>query len=179
MFHTNILYSIVKCIANLSIRNHYDSLKFLLIFKNLSKKLKHVITVMHTSSTLNLNLKNTKCYLKTPLHLSAFDNNIVMAKFILSYDNVFVDALDIHDDAPLHVAASYGYIHFVKILLDAGADINILDRVGNTALHYAAENFDTKMINLLIQKGADITIRNNNGMTFREVAVQLLRLCCF
>ncbi len=43
----------------------------------------------------------------------------------------------------------------VKLLLDLGADINTVDRNGDTAMHGAAYNISPQVVNLLAQRGAD------------------------
>ncbi|OYW13350.1 MAG: hypothetical protein B7Z55_16995, partial [Planctomycetales bacterium 12-60-4] len=43
----------------------------------------------------------------------------------------------------------------VKLLLDLGANINTVDRNGDTAMHGAAYNISPQVVNLLAQRGAD------------------------
>lgn len=49
------------------------------------------------------------------------------------------------------LAVSHGRMEMVKLLLDAGADINIQDFDGSTALMCAAEHDQLEMVNLLLQ----------------------------
>ena len=53
-------------------------------------------------------------------------------------------------------AISSGNTERVKILLDAGADINALDRYGQTALMRAAHQGHTEVVRLLAQRGANL-----------------------
>lgn len=72
----------------------------------------------------------------------------------------------------------------VQLLIDAGADVNILDHNNSTPLMKAASHGWTGIVKLLLQKGADISIKNNQGetaldivqnMEYREEIVQLLK----
>ena len=53
----------------------------------------------------------------------------------------------------------------VKLLLEAGADLNALDAIGNTVLHIASENGVNNIIYLYLEKGVKPNLRNNNGNT--------------
>lgn len=85
---------------------------------------------------------------------------------------------------PLVMAAYYDGAETVKVLLDAGADINARDRSGNTALMGATFKGYERTAGLLISNGADVNARNYNGATaliftatFRqtEIAKQLIK----
>ncbi len=50
-------------------------------------------------------------------------------------------------------------------LLNAGAQINHQDKLGNTPLHLAGADTDAKTCQLLIERGADVHARNTEGQT--------------
>ena len=59
----------------------------------------------------------------------------------------------------LHLAALCGSKEIVKLLLEAGADVNIVeDRSDTTALHVAVSNKDKELVTLLLNARADINI---------------------
>ena len=62
-------------------------------------------------------------------------------------------------DTPLHLATEAGSVQCLKLLLNAGMDINIKDGVADTALHLAAQS-DKRLVCLkyLLYQGADQTI---------------------
>ncbi len=67
------------------------------------------------------------------------------------------------DSTPLHSAAAMGVLNIAKMLIDAGADINLEDRIGHTPLIRAIVNYNIDMVKLLIANGANInTLTRNN-----------------
>ena len=55
---------------------------------------------------------------------------------------------------PLHDAAFLGLYTVCRLLLDAGADVNVRDGRECTPLHYAAARQNQKLIALLLSRGA-------------------------
>lgn len=58
----------------------------------------------------------------------------------------------------------------MKILLDAGAKVDMKDLDGNTALHMAAQAGNNEVINLLIQHGAQMNLTNMLQQTALHLA---------
>jgi len=62
---------------------------------------------------------------------------------------------------PLMIAAGLSQAYLVNILLEAGADPNVLDnRTGNSALHLAAMGGSRQVMQLLIDRGAFSNLQN-------------------
>ena len=70
--------------------------------------------------------------------------------------------------SPLISASLFGKTDIVKILLDAGANINFTNNDGSTALHAAAFFCRPEIVKLLLEKRADKTIRNKYKSTAYE-----------
>jgi len=63
-------------------------------------------------------------------------------------------------------AAKYGDLEGAKAALDAGADPNVGEMLGNTALMYACDYYgNVDIVKLLLDHGADPNIGNNYGTT--------------
>ena len=65
----------------------------------------------------------------------------------------------------LHRASHHGDDLIAKLLLRAGADVNITDVVGNTPLHAAAQAGHTKVVKVLLANGAKLESTSQLGMT--------------
>lgn len=57
---------------------------------------------------------------------------------------------------------------FVKLLIDAGCDLNLKDASGNTPLHIAAYSGLPEYVKLFLEAGADATLLNNENKTARQ-----------
>lgn len=64
------------------------------------------------------------------------------------------------------IATSNNSVEVVKLLIDAGADVDARSEKGTTALMLAAKNSKgVDVINLLLEKGADVNARDDKGNT--------------
>ena len=83
---------------------------------------------------------------------------------IYLFENGISDVNYIGDGGYLHYAAAAGRTDMIDFLLKCGADINFLDKDGDTPLRWASENQDTKTVYLtvwhLIDRGADLFVGN-------------------
>lgn len=62
---------------------------------------------------------------------------------------------------------------FLKAYLDAGGNIDVTSRSGQTPLYYAAMKNRSRLAALLLEHGADPHGRDTNGMTPRDIAEML------
>jgi ankyrin repeat protein len=60
-------------------------------------------------------------------------------------------------------AAQAGRLDAVRVLLDAGADVDACDSCGRTALMFAAANGESNVFSALIERGAAVGFRAQNG----------------
>jgi ankyrin repeat protein len=71
----------------------------------------------------------------------------------------------------LHSAAKNGNYTTIRYLLFQGADINCINKYGNTPLHVAIKHNQKDIVKLLLQKGADVNLGSNKGHTALHLAV--------
>ena len=57
----------------------------------------------------------------------------------------------------------------VKKLIQAGVEVNQIDKWGKTPLHYASMYEHAEVITALLAAGADKTIKNKHGQTPHDV----------
>lgn len=77
------------------------------------------------------------------------------------------------DDRPLlNIAISYEDSHAVRVLLEGGAEPNILGDMSYTPLHEAVYYSNKDAIALLLRYGADRNLKSEFGQTAYDLAIQ-------
>lgn len=79
-------------------------------------------------------------------------------------------------DSPLTAAAQNGHIKIVRILIEAGADIDERNISGRSALMAAADAGQLEVVRLLLEKGARVDIRDGTGSTALDLAKKYPRI---
>uniref|UniRef100_A0A0L8FQU1 Uncharacterized protein n=1 Tax=Octopus bimaculoides TaxID=37653 RepID=A0A0L8FQU1_OCTBM len=72
--------------------------------------------------------------------------------------------------SPLHLSAYFGHTAVVKLLLEAGANFDIQNDMGDTPLHRAAYTSREDVVMLLLSHGANISTVNTEGHTPKSLA---------
>jgi hypothetical protein len=77
-------------------------------------------------------------------------------------------------ETPLHKSIFNNSVRLlmVNLLLEAGADVNLLSTRGESCLHFAVHLGREDLVSVLIKAGADITIRGTEGKSAYELAMQ-------
>ncbi|XP_057299481.1 uncharacterized protein LOC130630100 [Hydractinia symbiolongicarpus] len=104
-------------------------------------------------------------YLQPPLHKAATVNNQEILSMLIKH-GAFVDKLAKDEDGhtPLYLAASYGCLENVKILLEHKADVNLqIKYLKYSPLHGAAGKGHTDVLKYLIQQNANINLMGTQG----------------
>jgi len=89
------------------------------------------------------------------------NGNIAVIKAHLTKSEL--EARDMRGATPLMHAAAFGNLEALKLILDAGADVNAHNNHNATALLWAAR--DTERARLLIERGADVNTASTEGQT--------------
>jgi ankyrin repeat protein len=78
-------------------------------------------------------------------------------------------------DTPLHSAGRWGRVAIVRMLLDAGATVDLANDYGQTALHYAVAAGHTEIVKILLEAGADPQAVMKDGMSASQLAEKMNR----
>ena len=107
----------------------------------------------------------------SPLHLAAHYGHAEVVALLL-HNNAPVDLRSTNQMAntALHAALAGRRADVVKVLLDAGADVNAKQHGGWNALHAAAASGDRQLVELLLSRGADASAVNDAGVTAAAIA---------
>uniref|UniRef100_A0A1B6ECU3 Histone-lysine N-methyltransferase n=2 Tax=Clastoptera arizonana TaxID=38151 RepID=A0A1B6ECU3_9HEMI len=72
----------------------------------------------------------------------------------------------------LHAACAGGHLSVVHLLLQAGANTDVLDRDQNTPLMLACNNGHNDVVKYLVKAGASVTLKGGDGMTALHLAAK-------
>ncbi|XP_071560297.1 histone-lysine N-methyltransferase EHMT2 [Temnothorax nylanderi] len=72
----------------------------------------------------------------------------------------------------LHIAADKGHLSCVHVLVQAGAQVDVMDRNQLTPLMLAASNGNAAVVKYLVRIGADVTLKGEDGMTALHMAAK-------
>jgi ankyrin repeat protein len=81
-----------------------------------------------------------------------------------------IEQKSIFGNTPLIVAAAWGNADAVRLLLDAGANINATGEDHDTALHRAVAVEALDVVQILIDRGASVEMADADGYTPRDFA---------
>lgn len=95
-----------------------------------------------------------------------------VAKVLISLGaDVNVITSDFYDKRSiLQISIEEGNLELIKLLVENGANINYIDKMGNTALMHAAWYGKEDIVTYLISKGARLDVYNNDGKTALTIA---------
>jgi ankyrin repeat protein len=108
--------------------------------KNLEKNIKILITL-----GIDLNLKDKYGY--CVLHKIAMNNRVNALLILKKVQGININTLTKDGQTPLILAARYGSVDILEILISLGADLNVRDATGKTALNWAEKSIDQSDFN--------------------------------
>ncbi|MBP6870322.1 ankyrin repeat domain-containing protein [Candidatus Babeliales bacterium] len=102
----------------------------------------------------------------TALHMAIIKNDMPMLKLLLTSPNIKINVSGNDGVTPLQVAVCNSYQDGVRILVEHGADVNILNVDHKNALHSACKVGNLEIVKMLLQVGnVDINCYGEGGFT--------------
>ncbi|WP_257670612.1 ankyrin repeat domain-containing protein [Parapedobacter tibetensis] len=109
----------------------------------------------------------------TPLGIATHFGNEDVVHFLLAKGaDANVQSQNGYNVYPLHTAIGSGFEHIAKMLMEAGAEVNVLQSSRTSPLHVAAQNGNIDLIILLLEHGALVEIQNDMGKTASDLAAE-------
>ncbi|XP_048242792.1 multiple epidermal growth factor-like domains protein 10 isoform X2 [Haliotis rufescens] len=105
------------------------------------------------------------------LHWACVSGNLVTVKFVLSLNVLDINSRGVGSRTPVIWAAVMGHSEVVKLLMNEGADVSLVDDVGESILHWACVRRDVRIVQSLNVK--DIDVKNNNGRTAVDMVISM------
>ncbi|CAG7695983.1 unnamed protein product [Allacma fusca] len=134
-----------------------------------------VVSILLDSKVCDPNKANKAGYTSVMLVSLAkilSDTHRQVVRRLFSLGDVNIKAAQ-HGQTALMLAASHGRLDTVRLLLEAGADINIQDEDGSTALMCASEHGHGEIVKyFLTQSDCDPHITDNDGSTALSVSME-------
>jgi hypothetical protein len=134
-----------------------------------------VVSVLLDAKVSNPNILNKAgytCIMLISLAQISNDTHRAVISRLFEVGDVNIRASQ-HGQTALMLAVSHGRLDMVKLLVDAGADLNVRDEDGSTALMCAAEHGYMEMVKyLMAQQDSDLTAKDNDGLTALAVAME-------
>ncbi|MGL4463239.1 MAG: ankyrin repeat domain-containing protein [Planctomycetia bacterium] len=96
------------------------------------------------------------------IHEAAIFGDYDRVRAILAADPKAIHARDKYGFTALHGVAGEDHPEMIRLLADAGADVNAGDDRGHTPLHLAA---NPEAVEALVEVGADVNARSRDGGT--------------
>ena len=105
-----------------------------------------------------------------PLHVAVNNGNFDVAEVLLRSPGIRVNQRTETLVTALAVACKHGHKELVRLLLENGADPNMVNNAGMTPLHFACLLGYTEIAEMLLNAGADMELKAEQEYTCYEVA---------
>lgn len=109
----------------------------------------------------------------TPLGIATHFGNEDVVRFLLGKGaDPNIQSQNGYNVYPIHAAISSGFDNIAKMLIEAGAEVNVLQSSRTTPLHFASQQGNIDLIILLLENGALVETKNDMGKTASDLAAE-------
>ena len=107
----------------------------------------------------------------TPLGIATHFNKEDIVRLLLTHKaDPNISSQNGYNVYPLLTALSNNNSNISKMLIEAGAHVNLQQRGGYAPIHYAAQHGNIDLIIILLEQGADITVLTESGHSAADLA---------
>lgn len=106
-------------------------------------------------------IDETDYVLGTALHIAVLDGSEEITRSLIRHGADVDAASELQDNRPLHLAAEFGRVSTLGLLLDSGATIEIGNDIQRTPLMIATIAGNVEAVRFLVDRGADIEARES------------------
>lgn len=107
----------------------------------------------------------------TALGLACYFGQFDVARYlVLKGANVNLQSNNGFNVFPIHSATAGNYTDIARMLIENGAQVNVVQQAGATPLHSAAQNGNLELIILLLESGAEVHTRMEGGKLPADLA---------
>jgi ankyrin repeat protein len=109
----------------------------------------------------------------TPLGIAAHFNKEEVVRLLLAHHaDPNISSQNGYNSYPLHAALSNDNGAISKMLIEAGAHVNVVQNGRVSPLHLAAQHGNIELIITLLEQGADVTATTEFGLTASDLAAE-------
>lgn len=109
----------------------------------------------------------------TPLGIAAhFDKEDIVRLLLLHHADPNACSQNGYNSYPLHAALSNNNEVIGKMLIEAGAEVNVIQNGRISPLHLAAQHGNIELIITLLEQGADVSATTEFGLTASDLAAE-------
>ncbi len=109
----------------------------------------------------------------TPLGIAAhFDKEDIVRLLLLHHADPNISSQNGYNSFPLHAALSNNNSSMSKMLIEGGAEVNVVQNGRIAPLHLAAQHGNIDLIILLLEQGADVAATTEFGASASDLAAE-------
>ncbi|GAB6022300.1 hypothetical protein CHUAL_014185 [Chamberlinius hualienensis] len=120
-------------------------------------------------------ISQQESHLSTPIHMACSQGSLNLLKLMFELQPEEKDAAiqmpDMQGLTPLHYAAMFNHVEITRLLINEGADPNVLDNDGRTPILLAAERACWAVIRALMELKADISVTNKDDCNILHLII--------
>lgn len=111
--------------------------------------------------------------MKNDRKFDTLDSLLKTINDLSEFSDIVVDTASCRNSygvTPLHIAATWGNISALSLLIQNGASPNVTDVEMCTPLHEAVEQGHLNAVKFLVENGASLSAKNEDGLTPHDLA---------